>query len=74
VWSQAPNAFGQRAANRQPVGACDHTHPDHVALDGDQSAACLLFDEDHSAPVSPGTGLPGPADTDSAARTDGGEE
>ena len=72
--NEAPT--GCRFAARCPkaFGACDHTHPDHVALDGDQSAACLLFDEDHSAPVSPGTGLPGPADTDSAARTDGGEE
>ena len=61
---RCPKAFDD--CHRGPV--------DHFDVGEDHSAACHLFDGRRNPPVSPETGLPGPADTDSAARPDGGEE
>ncbi|MEF8827430.1 MAG: ABC transporter ATP-binding protein [Halolamina sp.] len=72
--NEAPTAC--RFAPRCPKAfeACDHVHPKHVDQGGGQSAACLLFEEEHTTPVTPETGRPGVADTHSAAETDGGTE
>ena len=53
---------------------CHRSPVDHFDVGENHSAACHLFDDRKNLPVSPETGLPGPADTDSAARPDGGEE
>ena len=54
--------------------ACESVSPGHVALDGGQSAACLLFEERLDPPDPPERGLPGAADAGDQARTDGGDE
>jgi peptide/nickel transport system ATP-binding protein len=62
---RCPKAFPQ----------CETTHPDHVAVGPEQSAACLLFDDSVDVPdrVVPETGRPGPADTAPRPATDGGD-
>jgi peptide/nickel transport system ATP-binding protein len=74
--SEAPT--GCRFAPRCPKAfrECEHVHPEHVALDGEQSAACLLFDDELDPPVTPEQGLPGAADAGAGGRTraDGGED
>lgn len=54
--------------------ACEQAHPEQVTIDGEQSAACLLFDEGRDPPVEPERGLPGAADAGDQVQTDGGED
>ncbi|MFB6126588.1 MAG: ABC transporter ATP-binding protein [Halolamina sp.] len=61
-----------RYAPRCPkaLPACYETPPRHLEVGPEQSAACLLFEDDVDAPVRPETGRPTVADTSIRARTD----
>ena len=54
-----------RYAPRCPkaLPTCHETAPDHVAVGPDQSAACVLFEDDVDTAVRPETGRPTVADT-----------
>lgn len=54
--------------------ACEQAHPQQVSISGEQSAACLLFDEERDPPVEPEYGLPGAADAGNQVQTDGAED
>jgi peptide/nickel transport system ATP-binding protein len=53
---------------------CEDVHPEHVELDSEQSAACLLYDDELDPPVAPEQGLPGAADAGGRTRADEGED